>query len=286
MVQKFLLLLYIALLISSCESYHIDNKENSSKGSLTIEVNQVGNTPFRDYTRAVTASEACTRLNYILYDMTGKSIKQVNQTSDMTNFGVASFDINEGDYRLVVIGHSSKSNPTMSNYEKIQFTNATGYSETFLCSGEITIGSEPVTFKVQLDRIVSLCRFVINDSYPENISKMQFYYTGGSGAFNSVTKLGCVNSKQTVIFDVTSGQKQFDLYTFLCETPSNIELKVTAFDDENNVLKEREFEIPLYFNEITWVEGSFFDDSNFSLSTTISCVSVNTDWNGEHHISF
>lgn len=91
-----------------------------------------------------------------------------------------------------------------------------------------------------LDRIVALCRFVITDDIPADVRKMQFYYTGGSGAFNAATGLGSVASKQTVTFDVSSGsQKQFDLYTFLHDLSDTIALKVTALDASGNVLYER-----------------------------------------------
>ena len=38
-------------------------------------------------------------------------------------------------------------------------------------------------------------RFVLTDDIPSDVKKMQFYYTGGSGAFNALTGLGSVNSK-------------------------------------------------------------------------------------------
>ena len=83
----------------------------------------------------------------------------------------------------------------------------------------MTIGEEAVDYQVSLDRIVSRCSFVLTDeTIPSDVKKMQFYYTGGSGAFDAATGLGSVASKQTVTVDVTDGsQKQFDLYTFLHE---------------------------------------------------------------------
>lgn len=93
-----------------------------------------------------------------------------------------------------------------------------------------------------LDRIVARCSFVLTDeAIPSDVKKLQFYYTGGSGAFNAATGLGSVASKQTVTFDVSSGsQKQFDLYTFLHDLSDTIALKVTALDASGNVLYERD----------------------------------------------
>ncbi len=95
-----------------------------------------------------------------------------------------------------------------------------------------------------------------------------------------------VNSKQSVFFDVSSGnQKQFDLYTFLHEAESDIDLQVTAYDNDDNVLYERDFEVPMEQDHITWLTGAFFNGSGSS-STTIGGVTVNTDWAGETHITF
>ena len=174
----------------------------------------------------------------------------------------------------------------MTNLGKIQFTNSTGYTDTFLCYGEVNIGEEPVELNISLDRIVALCRFVVTDDIPAEVKKLQFYYTGGSGAFNAVTGMGCVNSKQTVTYDVaTVSEKQFDLYTFLHEPSDNIVLTVTALDASGNELHSRQFDVPMQQNHITWLSGAFFDGSGLS-STSITGVTVNTNWDGETHLTF
>ena len=211
-------------------------------------------------TRAATpASEACTRLNFAIYDEGGSRVKQVNQTSAEADFGKASFQLAEGDYLLVVVGHSSTGNPTMTDPTKVQFTNATGYTDTYLCCAKVTIGEEKVDYQVSLDRITALCRFVLTDTeIPSEVKKMRFYYTGGSGAFNAQTGLGCVNSKQDVKFDITSSQKQFDLYTFLHDTEGTIHLTVSALDASGGIYAERDFDVPMQQNYITWLSGPFF----------------------------
>ena len=293
-----LFVMSVVFALVSCEKPLIaEEKENNAedtKGNLRVSVFQIEKTPFASLfpsasqttTRgAQAASDVCTRLNFAVYDQGGLRLKQVNQTSDMADFGHASFQLEEGTYQLVVVGHSASGNPTMTNPAKIQFTNATGYTDTFLCYGEVTIGEEAVDLQVSLDRIVALCRFVVTDDIPADVRKMQFYYTGGSGAFNAATGLGSVASKQTVTVDVTGGQKQFDLYTFLHELSDNIALKVTALDASGNVLYEREFDVPMQQNHITWLSGAFFNGSGSS-STTITGVTVNTDWAGETHLTF
>jgi hypothetical protein len=289
--------LAIAITLASCEKVAIPESDASEElnGNLRVSVYQIEQTPFASLTRqadnattraAQEASEVCTRLNFAIYDEGGSRLKQINQTSDNTGFGQCAFQLDEGTYQLVVVGHSANGNPTMTNLAKIQFTNATGYTDTFLCYGEVTIGEDPVDYKVSLDRIVALCRFVITDDIPAEVKKMRFYYTGGSGAFNAVTGLGCVNSKQEVKFDVTpAGSKQFDLYTFLHDLSDDIALTVTALDASGNELYSRQFDVPMQQNHITWLSGAFFSGSGSS-STTISGVTVNTDWAGETHLTF
>ena len=282
----FVMCAVIALM--SCEKPIVADEDESgaTKGNLRVSVFQIEKTPFASLTRAA-VSEVCTRLNFAVYDTDGSRLKQINQTSGMADFGHASFQLEEGTYQLVVVGHSANGNPTMTNPAKIQFTNSTGYTDTFQCYGEVTIGEEAVDYQVSLDRIVARCSFVLTDeTIPSDVKKMQFYYTGGSGAFNAATGLGSVASKQTVTVDVTDGsQKQFDLYTFLHEPSDNIALKVTALDASGNVLYEREFDVPMEQNHITWLSGAFFNGSSSS-STTITNVTVNTDWAGETHITF
>jgi len=272
MKKKFYIAVIVLLTLVSCEKVTVSS--NDDQKELT------GNL----ITRAA-PTNACTRINYAVYDMGGTRVKQVNQQLDDANFGTASFQLAEGDYYLVVVAHSSDGNPTMADPTCIKFTNAQGYSDTFLCSGNITIGNESLDMNITLERIVALCRFVTTDDYPADVKKMKFYYTGGSGAFDAYTGLGCVNSKQTMIFDVSDGQKQFDLYTFLHDIEGTIHLTVTALDDDDNVLNERSFDVPLYQNHITWLSGAFFNGSATS-SSTISNVNINTTWLGEHFITF
>ena len=280
-------LLAVCIMVG-CEKPLMVNEETEVvKGNLTVTVFEIAKTPFESFTRGIEpASARCTRLNFAVYDEDGTRVKQINQTSDAADFGTASFQLEEGEYTLVVVGHSSNGNPTMTNLKKIQFTNAQGYTDTFMTCCTVTVGEEPVDKQLSLDRIVSMCRFVVTDDIPANVKKMRFYYTGGSGAFDAKTGLGSVNSKQTVNFDVSSGtQKQFDIYTFLHEVESDIDLLVTAYDDGDNVLYERDFEVPMEQNHITWLSGAFFNGSGSS-STTIGGITINTDWAGETHITF
>ena len=272
----------LLVMLASCESPVIDNDEDSEEpqGNLKVSIYQMGSTPFSALTRA---TDNCTRINYAIYTSDGTRVKQINQQSGAADFGSAVFQLEPDTYQLVVVAHSCEKNPTMTDLTKVQFTNATGYTDTFLHYQSVEVTEEQKNLTVRLDRITALCRFAFTDDFPAEVKKVRFYYTGGSGAFDATTGLGSVASKQTVTFDVTSGQKQFDLYTFLHDTAGTIQLQVTAYDDDDNVICERTFSVPMEQNKVTWFSGPFFTGGKGSTDVTIV---INTDWAGEIHVTF
>lgn len=295
----------VLCMMLGCEKQLIgEETSGDADGNLRVQVFEIEKTPFGSFTRATNsatnragnsttnraatpASEVCTRLNFAIYTLDGTRVKLINQTSTDSNFGECSFQLEEGDYLLVIVGHSSGGNPTLTDPTCIKFTNSQGFTDTYICSANITIAEEPVDYQASLTRITSLCRFVLTDeNIPTEVKKMRFYYTGGSGAFDATTGLGCVNSKQDLKFDVSASQKQFDLYTFLHDTEGTIHLTVSALDASGNELYKREFDVPMEVNHITWLTGSFFGGSTGTGSTTITGVTVNTDWAGETHLTF
>lgn len=293
-------LLMLLCVIFACEKAILPDDENNgvddANGNLRVTVYMIGKTPFEALTRGASAGATrgsvsapasdLLRLNFVIYDMDGTRVKQVNQTSDNGSFGTASFQLEPGTYQLVVVGHSSSGNPTMTDLGKIQFKNNQGFTDTFLYySDDVVVTEESQEIPVSLERIVSMCRFVLTDDYPADVAQMRFQYKGGSGAFNAATGLGSVNSTQTLYFDAAEGQKQFDLYTFLHDTEGTIHLQVTAYDADDNIIQEREFDVPMERDHITWLTGAFFSGSGSSSSTTIT-VTVNTDWSGETHLTF
>ena len=170
-------------------------------------------------------------------------------------------------------------------YKNVTIGECVWFGNRVIATGNVTIGEDPVEMYLTLNRIVALCRFVITDDYPENVSQMRFYYTGGSGAFDASTGFGSVNSKQSLIFDVTNDQKQFDLYTFPHDVKGTLSLTVTAYDNADIIIKERDFEVPVTQNQIMWLTGPYFTGSGSS-STSAFSIDINTDWAGENRLEF
>lgn len=289
---RIILIVLFAGLLTACEK-PLQTEETSqqpvTEGNLKLSVFELEQTPFSAVTRA-SASEACSHLVFAVYDMAGTKLKQHSQKVGDSDYGSTSFQLLEGSYQLVAIAHNSDNNPTMSDLNKIKFSNSTGYSDTFLYYQTVAIGSEPQTISLSLRRIVSLCRFVINDAVPEGIAKLEFYYTGGSGHFDATTGKGVTHSQQKVTVAVEAGQQQtqVDLYTILHEDEGLLRLKVTAYDAADNVQHETVFDdIPMKRNQITWLSGDFFTgvvpvaSRNFSTS-----VNIETAWGGELRLTY
>ena len=286
--------LLIALLagifvLCGCEkAINLEEIDNAATGNVTVNVYKIENEAFGVSSRGV-VSDVCTTLNFVMYDAGGVRVKQINQKSGDKGFGAVSFELEEGSYQLVVLAHSSDGNPTMTNLAKIQFTNATKYSDTFLYYANVEVGDEPQTLDITLNRIVSLCRFVVNDPIPEGVAKLQFYYTGGSGAFSAMTGLGVVDSKQTMTFDVVPGTTGtvYDLYTFLHHTDDQVDLVVTALGADGNKMYERSFEVPMEQRKITRMTGNFFtDEASVESHGAQVEISINSEWEGEVNISY
>lgn len=281
--------LILILLFISCEKPLIPEQGSvgDADGNLVVTVFQIEQQAFSRGATRTLITDYCSRLSFAVYTPAGKLVKQVNQKAGDDCFGTAMFKVDSGSYQVVVVGHSS-GNPTMTNPQKIKFDNKDGYTDTFLHNSKVVVSNADDEEQVHasLKRIVSLCRVVFTDAIPDEVTQMRFQYKGGSGAFDASTGLGSVNSTQTEFFAVDGGDVSsvFDLYTFLHDTEGTIHLLATAYDDGSNVIKEREFDVPLKQRMITKLTGPYFSGS---VGSTIAIViGIDTDWEGEKTIDF
>jgi hypothetical protein len=293
LIKSPLLLFFLfAIVIVSCEHPTIPDSSNSGKedgkANLIVNIATVENVPFPSFTTRASVADAFSRISIAVFDSKGQRADVSNKSKDDKDYGSASFFLPSGTYQVVVIGHSAKQNPTTTDASKIQFTKATGYSDTFLYSQYVEVGNKPVEVDADLKRIVSLCRVVFTDTIPKNVTKLHFEYTGGSGYFDASTGLGLSTSgtKQQVDFDTESGRDStvYDLYTFLPEGVESIHLKAVAKDAEDNTVCVRELDVPLKRRQITKVSGTFF--SGQSGSTIAIVIKVDDEWEGETIINF
>lgn len=280
----------ILLIITSCEKPVIPGEYSTQgdlDGNLVVSVFQIEQQSFGTSLTRAAIADYCSRLSYAVYDADGKLVKQIHQQVGDSGFGTACFKVDPGTYQVVVVGHSS-GNPTMTNSKKIKFENKDGFTDTFLHNSNVVVTDADDEEQVQavMRRIVSLCRVVFTDAIPDGVSQMRFEYKGGSGAFDAATGLGSVNSTQKETFPVDAGDENccFDLYTFLHDTEGTIHLQATALDDNDNELREREFDVPLKQRMITKLSGPYFSGTTGSSITIV--IGINAEWEGEQTIEF
>ena len=290
----FSLLIMVAFaVLTSCEKAIFDDDisiKNDSKGNLILKV-QVN-----DDLQMGTRGDASYwgRISFVAYQ-DGKKVKSVTQTRGDDGYGEVAMQLTPGTYQVLVLAHSSNGNPTLSSAEKVPFTNAIGYTDTFYAYQDINVTAESQQHAITLERVTAMLRFIINDAMPQDVKTMKFYYTGGSGALNAVTGLGCVASQQTVNVeaDPAAGNPYiFELYTIPRETVASLNLTVTAYDGSGGVVTERVIkDIAIERKKITELAGDFFTDENGgndhqgaggdeTPATTSFVISASTAWDG------
>lgn len=262
--------------LAGCQKVDLEESDikepASQEGAFTI-LFDVGNSMLTDFynsetrmagnkaiTRSTPISELCNRINLTVYQ-DGTKIKQVNSISTDKNFGQLSVSLNPGNYEYVILAHSCDGNPTTTAIDKISFP-SNKVTDTFHTYGKLNVDGSS-TQNITMDRVVAMVRFVINDAIPNNVTKMKFYYTGGSSTINGLTGYGCVDSRQTEIRTVTDdmrpGKGVFEIYTIPHTDEETLKLTVTALDSDDSTVKEMVLDaVPVKRNQITIERGNFF----------------------------
>ena len=262
--MKKLMFFFLALLLVGCEKSIIDEKRGQE---LPADANVILHfTQFEQeaFTRSATdITNLCSRLNIGIFDAEGTKVKTVAQKEGDASYGTVGLALEPGTYRLVVIAHSCDGSATITSTEKVTFPN-NKVTDTFYYYGDLVVTAENQSYDLTLTRAVAMFRLVLTDeSIPNNVAKLKFYYLGGSSTFSPKDGYGCVQSKQTEIrpvpADFVSGTA-FEVYT-LPHTEEDVltKLTVTALDANDDVIMERTFEnIPIIRNQVTRYTGSFF----------------------------
>lgn len=259
--MKNLLLFILALLAVACEKPMIPDEATgkmvAADANVILHFTQYQQEAF---TRSATdITNLCSRLNIAIFDAEGTKVKTVAQKEGDASYGTVALSLAAGTYRLVVIAHNCDGSATITSTEKVTFPN-NKVTDTFYYYGDLVVTAEKQSYDLTLTRAVAMFRMVLTDeSIPNNVAKLKFYYLGGSSTFSPKDGYGCVNSKQTEIRPVAA-DGIYEIYT-LPHTEEDVltKLTVTALDANDNILKERTFEnVPITRNQVTRYTGSFF----------------------------
>lgn len=276
-----LLMLVAMMALGACEKAVVDEQPEEAKpveGNVIIRTSLYNIVPFE--TRAVQhVADFSNMLKFVFYQDNEK-VKDLTQKKDDGNYGEVGLTLQPGTYQLLVLAHSSASNPTLSDPTSIQFTNTTGYSDTFYYYGDIVVTKEQQTHDVRLQRATSMVRVTITDDIPAEVKRIRLYYTGESGVFNAVTGMGgTVNSKQSVTFSVEDKTAPLALsaYTFLRNETGTLNMTITAYDANDNVKVEKELKnIPMKNRMVTEYSGNLFTAQ--SNTATNFNLTAETEW--------
>jgi hypothetical protein len=263
------LLTFILIALTACEKADFTEQQKTNDGeNLTLQVTNWRQVAYTATRGLVDISGYSSRLNFVLYK-DGERVKSLSQMQDDQGYGQVSMKLQPGNYKVLVLAHSSKGNPTLTSPETIKFDNSISYSDTFYYYGDITVTTEPKTQSLTLQRASSLMRFVISDELPADLYRVQLLYTGGSGVFNAVTGYGAnIDSRQEKVYRVDgyTAPLALPIYTFLQADEGKLNVTVTAKDKNDNVILERTFNnVPMKRNMVTEYTGTFFEhDNSFS----------------------
>lgn len=251
---------FLALLLVGCEKSIIDEDKTSSAQQDANVILHFTQYEQEAFTRSATdITNLCSRLNIAIFDAEGTKVKTVAQKEGDASYGTVALSLAAGTYRLVVIAHSCDGSATITSTEKVTFPN-NKVTDTFFYYGTLVVTDALQSYDLTLTRAVAMFRLVLTDeSIPNNVAKLKFYYLGGSSTFSPKAGYGCVNSKQTEIRPVST-DGIYEIYT-LPHTEEDVltKLTVTALDANDNILKERVFEnVPVIRNQVTRYTGSFF----------------------------
>lgn len=290
-IKNLVMLFAIVMAMASCQKEVVRLLPEGAEKKVTLKVSSFEKIPFGMDTKSgstQTLEDLCTKLNFAIFDGETKE-ESVVQTIGDEDFGTISLQLKQGTHSVVVIAHNGDASATITTPDKVSFGNKTTQkmTDTFYYYGEITVGKDAQTYNLNLERAVAMIRFNIGDEFPENVTQMKFYYNGGSSTLNPITGFGCVNSKQTEIFDVTPQEKRFELFTFPHSVNDTLNLTVSALDSLENVIKEREFEeVPVTVNMITTYTGDFFAGGTSSYTMSQIAISANGEWAGENEFEY
>lgn len=275
---------------SACEKAILDEETNNNgepetEGNVTIRASLYDIVPFE--TRAVqNIADYCSHLQFVVYQ-DGTKTTGINQKKDDNNYGQVTLSLQPGTYQLLVLAHSSTGNPTVSDPTKIQFTNQTGYSDTFCYYGNLVVESGQNNYDVRLQRATSMVRVTITDEIPSNVKTIRLYYEGESGVLNATTCMGgTTNSKQSITYNIEGYKNPVTLgaYTFMRGEEGTLNMTVTAYDSNNNIIAEKQLaQVPLKYRMVTEYSGQLFSVSNTDIGLSLT---AETEWQTYKQLTF
>lgn len=289
-------LLALIILLVSCEKFVLDEpstKANDGNANVKIHVlnfdQQISNEKELATSRSGeqhSLSEICSRITFAIFE-NGEKLESITQTTDDKDFGNVGFNLDEGEYQLVVIAHNGKGNCNMTSPDKVKFAN-NKVTDTFYYYGTFEVTEEGTNLQIPLERAVAMFNLHINDEIPQNAKTIKFYYTGGSSTLDATTGYGCVNSKQTETLTLSTTTQDYHVFTFPHEEEKKLKFTISVLDASGKTIESKIIDnVVVRRNYITTYKGNLFTGKGTGEegSGQIS-FQFDSEWEGEIVHSF
>ena len=273
----------LAAAMSSCEK--LQPTETSGAGgegrpNVVLRVRQFETVPFESRSRSA-VGDVCTKLCFDIYDEDGLKVTYKNQKLETEGFGEASFTLDEGDYYLVVLGHSAATNPSFATKE-MKITASGSLTDMFWACEPLHVAGEDITKELTLKRIVSMVRFIPNDEIPDEANELLVQYKGSKGTFSGLTGYGTTTTTQKLTVELEPTDEQMDFYVVPRkekDTLTNVNV-IARYNDGSaakNFSEKTIDSIPVRRNCITVCRGNLFDNESSS-HTSFFTIVVDDKW--------
>lgn len=262
----------------SCEKMIVGD-DGDDDANVVVSIRSIEQTPFASFTRTP-IEDVCTRISFVIIDKSGEKVDQINQELGDEAFGQGKFTLPIGDYRLAIVAHSSKGNPTFkkrtnSKNESLSFTNPNGFTDTFFASRNLTVGEDAVDLSVDLTRIAALIRFINYDQIPVKADSIKIEYKGGSGTFDALSGWGNTDSNQYKGMGKSNFSSPFEIYTIPRLDSDHLNVTVITYQGTDLLTETMINEIPIKRNCITTCRGCIFDGK---VSKATFEITINDNW--------
>lgn len=284
-------LLALVILLVSCEKFVLDGPStNGNDGNANVKIHvlnldqQTSNSSAINESRSgekQSLSEICSRITFAIFE-NGEKLETITQTTDEKDFGNVGFNLDEGEYQLVIIAHNGKGNCSMTSPEKVKFAN-NKVTDTFYYYGTFEVTEDGAELQIPLKRAVAMFNLHINDEIPQEAKSIKFYYTGGSSTLDATTGYGCVNSKQTEVLTMSTSNKEYCVFTFPHEEEKKLKITITVLDSSGKTIESKTIDnVEVKRNYITTYRGNFFTGKGSSEEGTGKITfQFDAKWEGE-----
>lgn len=274
------LTLLFLLTIVACDTMTFADEETTTQANgekmMHFRCTGFNMTEYGEITKATSKQEYTDHILLGIFDSNGNTVSEIiYQDKDDTNitYGNFSHTLKYGTYTILALGWNGEQQCIVKDLNNISFSDG-WVPHTFLCRKNIVVSEAySDTRTLSLKRCVAKFTLkCLDKSIPEETFAFIFRFSNAGKTLNSETQY-CTQTEYFERTIETNGKINTPLslntYCFLPKDSTNIEIGVSAYDKNGNLLSERTFQdVPMRINYSTTYSGNFFpiDDVNSSIS--------------------